>query len=91
MNNKYNPGGLLDAVKAAHALKNDAALARFLGVAPPVISKTRGCTLLVGPNMILKCHEIAGMAVADVRAFIGGGEVTDLSIKELKSHIVGGT
>jgi hypothetical protein len=69
---KYDPNGLLDAVIAKHKLKNDAAIARFLGVAPPVISKTRGFTLPVGPTMILKLHEIAGMEVPAIRAFVGG-------------------
>lgn len=72
MSAEYNPGGLLDAIKAKHLLKNDAALARFLRVAPPVISKTRRCKLPVGAGMVLKCHEIGGMPVPEIREFVGG-------------------
>lgn len=68
----YNANGLLNAVISRHHLKNDAALARMLGVAPPVISKLRGHNMPVGPTMILKLHEICGFQVADIRTFIGG-------------------
>lgn len=68
----YNPNGLMDAVMAQHALINDAALARKLGVAPPVISKIRRYGMPVGASMILKLHEICGVPVAEIRSFIGG-------------------
>ena len=35
---KYNPGKLLDTLITKLQLKNDAALSRELGVAPPMIS-----------------------------------------------------
>lgn len=63
---------LLDHLMDRHALKNDSALSRFLGVAPPIISKIRNDKYPVGASFILKCHEIGGMSVAEVRAFIGG-------------------
>lgn len=68
----YNPAGLLDAVAALLKAKNDAALARALGLQPPVISRIRSKHRPVGDSFILKCHEIAGMPVATVRSFIGG-------------------
>ncbi len=68
----YDPNGLLDSVITKHSLKNDAALARFFKVAPPVISKIRHGRMPVGDSIILKCHEIAGMAVSTVRVYIGG-------------------
>lgn len=72
MSIEYNPNGLLDAVISKNGLKNDAALARFLRVAPPVISKTRRFKLPVGAGMVLKCHEIGGMPVPAIREFVGG-------------------
>lgn len=68
----YNANGLIDAMIDKHDLKNDAALARLLKVAPPVISKIRHNGLPVGATFILKCHEIAGLSVENVRSFIGG-------------------
>ncbi|WP_347080548.1 hypothetical protein, partial [Escherichia coli] len=37
----YNPGALLDQLLVRLSLRNDAALAKFLEVEPPVISKIR--------------------------------------------------
>ncbi len=68
----YDPNGLLDAVAVILSTRNDAALSRALGVAPPVVSKLRRHRMPVGASFILKCHEIAGMPVATVRSFIGG-------------------
>lgn len=68
----YNPAGLLDHLMAAYALKNDLALSRFLCVGAPIISKIRNGKCPVGASFILKCHEIGGMTVAEVRSFIGG-------------------
>jgi hypothetical protein len=67
-----NASRLLDAVSQQLGAKNDAALARGLKVAPPVISKIRHGRLPVGPAMILKCHELAGLPVPTIRGFIGG-------------------
>jgi hypothetical protein len=68
----YDPNGLLDAVMEKHDLNNDAALARFFGVAAPVISKIRNFRLPVGASMILKCHEIGCMTLPEIRWFVGG-------------------
>lgn len=67
---KQDPNGLLDALASKHQLKNDAALARLLKIAPPVISKLRGYTLPVGDSFVLRCTDIAGMTLAEVRAFV---------------------
>ena len=48
----------------------DAALARALKVTPPVLSKTRHARLPVGPGMILKLIEHAGMELSVIRGFI---------------------
>jgi plasmid maintenance system antidote protein VapI len=60
---------LINAALNAGNLKNDAALARLIDVAPPVISKIRSGRLPVGPSMILKLHEHPDlkMSLGDIR------------------------
>ena len=67
----YDPGYLLDTVIRRLGLKNDAALARCLEVAPPVISKTRNGQLAVGASMLLRLHEVTDISVKDLRALMG--------------------
>lgn len=68
----YNPSGLLDEAIRILGLKNDAALCRALDVQQPHISKVRNQRSQVGPALILKLHEIAGMPVPTIRQYIGG-------------------
>jgi plasmid maintenance system antidote protein VapI len=63
-------GKLLDAIKAQHDIKNDAALARDMDVAPPVISKLRNGGLELGATYILRMHETFGMPVTEIRDLI---------------------
>lgn len=63
---------LLDQLLADNKLKNDAALARELGVAPPVVSKLRHGRLAVGPTLILMIHEKFGVAVKSIRETLAG-------------------
>lgn len=58
---------LLDFLIAEKNLKNDAALARELEVAPPVVSKWRHEKLPFGPKHILRAHEHFGVAVGEIR------------------------
>jgi plasmid maintenance system antidote protein VapI len=58
---------LLDFLITEHDLKNDAALAREMKVAPPVISKLRKGSLQLGPTYILHIHEHFGIAVGEIR------------------------
>lgn len=51
-------------------LSNDAALARALFVAPPVISKIRSGNLAVGAGTLLKVHECTGMTFLAMRAYL---------------------
>lgn len=67
---QYDANGLLDALLARHQLKNDAALSRMLQVAPPVLSKLRHHALPLGDSFVLRCVEIAGMSLPEVRAFV---------------------
>lgn len=71
-NEQHDPNGLLDEAIDILGLKNDAALAHAFGVAPPVISKIRHRRLAVGPMILLKCHEIAGMSLRVCRSYVGG-------------------
>lgn len=65
-----DPNGLLDALIGKHQLKNDAALARFMQIAPPVVSKLRGYKMAVGDSFVLRCVETAGLTLAEVRVFV---------------------
>ncbi len=70
-NPSYDPNNLLDAMIEKLNLKNDAALARVLEVAPPVISKIRHNRLAVGASMLIRMHEVSGMRITDLRILMG--------------------
>lgn len=67
----YDPNRLLDEVLRIGALKNDAALSRAFGIAPPVISKYRHRKLAICDSMILRIHEIFGMPISMIKE-LGG-------------------
>jgi plasmid maintenance system antidote protein VapI len=69
--NTYNPNRLLDALIEQLNLKNDAALARTLEVAPPMISKIRHHALPVGGAMLIRMHEISDLTIAELRMLMG--------------------
>jgi len=59
---------LLDYLITRYKLKNDAALAKFLDLPPPVISKMRhGKTPFSAVN-IIRLHELTGMSIAAIKA-----------------------
>lgn len=60
--------GFLDYLMEKYELKNDAALSRFLDVAPPVVSKWRYGTLPFGPRYILKVHELTDIPIKEIKA-----------------------
>lgn len=62
---------MLDSLIATMQLKNDAALARRLEVAPPVVSKLRHGTLPVGASILISAHEESGISIADLKALAG--------------------
>ena len=64
------PHALLDKLQDKHHLKNDAALARELGIQPPIISKIRSHVLAVSCESILKIHERYDMPVTEIRRLI---------------------
>nr|DAH92572.1 MAG TPA: helix-turn-helix domain protein [Caudoviricetes sp.] len=63
---------LIDNVIQRLGLKNDAALAQAMEVAPPVISKMRNNRIPVGPLMILRIHEATGWPTRQIKAVIAG-------------------
>ena len=65
-----NPSGLLDAIKAKLQLKNDAALARVLETAPPLISKIRHNRLPFGDSLIVRLIDLDIMTMPEIRQFV---------------------
>ena len=47
--------------------KNDAALARALEVAPPVISKIRHGRLPVGASLLIRMHEVFDVSIRELK------------------------
>lgn len=63
-------GELFDRIIADHNLKNDAALARFLEIKPPQISKIRHGKLLVGDSLKINIHKRTGMSIDAIEKMI---------------------
>ena len=63
-----DPTRLLDAVIEKLRLKNDRALCRVLGVAPPVISKIRHRRIPVGAGLLIRMHEESGMSIRELKS-----------------------
>jgi plasmid maintenance system antidote protein VapI len=61
---------VLDRVIEQNGLKNDAALARHLKVAPPVISKLRHQKITCGPSLVLRMHEKLNAPLTLIRQFV---------------------
>lgn len=70
---------LLDTLIKQLKLKNDAALARRLQVAPPVISKIRHGKLPVGDSMLINMHEESGLSIKALKRMIDIEEAGDLA------------
>ena len=71
MQDGYDPNALMDTLIERLKLKNDAALARELEVAPPVISKIRHRTLRVGATMLFRMHEASELTISELRNLMG--------------------
>ncbi len=70
----YNPNYLLDELLKRLSLKNDAALARVLEVAPPVISKIRHRTLPIGATILIRMHEVSDFSIRELREMLNYAE-----------------
>lgn len=67
----YKPNALLDFAIEALNLKNDAALARALEVAPPQISMVRHRLRPIGPTLLLKLHDLTALSAKELRRIAG--------------------
>ena len=67
----YDPNTLLDVLRDKLKLKNDAALARTLGMAPPNLSKIRHRQLAIGATMLVRMHEESGLSIKELRRLMG--------------------
>jgi transcriptional regulator with XRE-family HTH domain len=65
-----NSHRLLDAAIDKMNLKNDAALSKTLGIAPPTISKLRHGRISVGPSMLIRIHEATDIPIRKLRALM---------------------
>ena len=68
---EYDPANLLASVIGKLHLKNDAALSRALGVAPPVISKIRHRRTPVSALLLIRMGEATNLSIADLRLLMG--------------------
>jgi plasmid maintenance system antidote protein VapI len=66
-----NVAHMLDVVLEQQNLKNDAALARALQVAPPIISKARNEIQPLGAALLVKLHEFTGKPTKELKALAG--------------------
>ena len=67
----YDPNNLINSIMTILNLKSDAALARRLAIAPPVICKIRSFNLGVGPSLLINLHEETGLSIKDLRKLMG--------------------
>jgi len=67
LNNAQGNNDLLDTLVLQHSLKNDAALARALEVAPPVISKIRHGRLPIGASLLIRMHEVFDVSIRELK------------------------
>ena len=67
----YDPNGLLDRLSETLNAKNDAALARLLKVAPPVISKIRHRRLPISASILICMHEVSNITIKELRQWMG--------------------
>lgn len=65
-----DPNFFLDSIIRIMKLKNDAALARAIGVSPPVVSKLRHRRLPVTAALILKLYDYTSLSIEDLRALL---------------------
>lgn len=67
----YCPSRLFDAVRRIHDLKTDTALADFLEVGRPLISKVRRGYLPLSAALLLRIHEVTAFDIGWMKETIG--------------------
>lgn len=68
---KYDPNHFIDQLATRLQAKNDAALCRQLEISPPLISKIRHKRLPIGASLLIRAHEVTGLAIAELRTLMG--------------------
>lgn len=77
----YKPESLLDGLSNFLHLRNDAQLARALGVGAPVICKIRKRTHAITHRLLIHMHDLTGLSLDDIRA-MGGIPTSNLAQKK---------
>ena len=70
---KYTRDGanrLFDHLLRTYGVKNDSALAKLLGVLPPVVSKIRSGHAGMGDSILLAVHEVFEMPIRDIKEML---------------------
>lgn len=67
LDNHAGNNDLLDMLLDKPGMKNDAALARALEVAPPVISKIRHGRLPIGASLLIRMHEVFDVSIRELK------------------------
>lgn len=68
---QYDPNHFIDQLATRLKAKNDAALCRQLGISPPLISKIRHKRLPIGASLLIRAHEVTGLAIGELRTLMG--------------------
>lgn len=84
----YKPESLLDGLSNFLHLRNDAQLARALGVGAPVICKIRKRTHAITHRLLIHIHDLTGISLDDIRE-LGGIPKSNLNPqkKEDDQHV----
>ena len=68
---QYTPGELLDEVIHRFKLRNDAKLAKIIGISSPAISRMRNKKLVIGGDTIIRIYDKTGMDIDEIRMLAG--------------------
>lgn len=77
----YTPGVLFDELIDFLKVRNDARLAKTLGVGAPVICKIRGKESALSGDLLLRIHDITGIHVDRLRDLAGIPKATRINVK----------
>lgn len=67
----YEPGRLLDALKARLKLNTDSALSRYLEVGAPLVSKMRSSRCGLSAGFLIRAQEACGLEIGEMRRLCG--------------------
>ncbi|PHV22485.1 hypothetical protein CSQ92_05330 [Janthinobacterium sp. BJB446] len=66
----HDSTALVERLLTYMGLRNDACLARELGVPPYAVSKLRTGSSAVDTDMLIRMHEASGLSIGELRALI---------------------